>query len=304
MLFAVGGLGFVIQRIGANWDETGPVLRSADPWWLAAALLLAAAGMTAIALPWVDVVRLLGARLGRGDAVVLYYVGEIGKYLPGGVWPVVGRGEMAVRGGMRRSVAYSSVLFSLAVLYLAALLLAAGLLPVVLVSGGSSSTPMLLVLLMPVGLVALHPRVLGAVLALGARLIRRESGVDLPSWPAMIGLVLRYLPAWVLIGSATWAVAKALDAEIGWFEVCFATVLSWSAGFLVAPAPGGVGVREAAFVAVAASLSGGIAAAIALCARVVFMVVDAVGAAAAGLVLGSRRRRRTGQGSAGASDHR
>jgi glycosyltransferase 2 family protein len=291
VLFAAGGLAFVIQRISADWDETGPVLRSADAGWLVVAVTLAASGMIAIALPWSDVVRVLGAGLARGEAVLLYFVGEIGKYLPGGVWPVVGRGEMAVRGGMRRPVAYSSVLFSLAVLYLAALLVAAGLLPIVLVSGGSSSTPVLLVLLVPVGLAVLHPRVLGVVLATAARLVRRELTLELPPWSAMVTLVLRYIPAWLLIGSATWAVARALGADIGWVEVCFATVLSWSAGFLVAPAPGGVGVREAAFVAVAASLPGGIAAAVALCARVVFMVVDAVGAAIATAVIGARRGR-------------
>ncbi len=287
--FAVGGLAFVVQRISATWEETGPVLRTADPAWLAGALVLGAAGMTAIALPWTNVVEVLGARLDRTSAVLLYYVGELGKYLPGGVWPVVGRGEMAVRAGLRRTVAYSSVLFSLAVLYLAALLLAAGLLPAVLVSGGSSSTPVLLVVLVPVGLLSLHPRILGWVITTGARLTKREVIIELPSWGAMITLVLRYLPAWILIGSATWAVGRALDADIGWTEVCFATVLSWSAGFLVAPAPGGVGIREAAFVAAAGTLPSGIAAAIAICARLVFMIVDTAGAALCGVLLGARK---------------
>lgn len=293
VLFAVGGLAFVGQRIGATWDETGPVLRSANAAWLVAAVVLAAAGMTAIALPWTDVLRVVGADLDRSSAVLLYFVGEIGKYLPGGVWPVVGRGELAVRSGVRRTVAYSSVLFSLAALYLAALLLGAGLFPVVLVGGGSSSTPVLLVLLVPVGLLALHPRILGSVLRGAGRLTKRDLTIDLPSWREMVALVLRYAPAWLLIGSATWAVARALDADIGWAEVCFATVLSWSAGFLVAPAPGGVGIREAAFVAVAASLPSGIAAAVAICARLVFMIVDTVGAALAGTALGARRRTTT-----------
>ncbi|WP_436793012.1 lysylphosphatidylglycerol synthase domain-containing protein [Actinospongicola halichondriae] len=290
VVFAVGGLAFVVQRIGSTWDETGPVLRDADPGWLLAALVLAAAGMTAIALPWVSVVRALGGSLTVSTAVLTYYVGEIGKYLPGGVWPVVGRGELAVRSGMRRTIAYTSVLFSLAVLYLAALLTAAGLFPIVLATGGTSSKPVLLVLLVPLGLALLHPSVLGPFIGLVGRLAKREIAVDLPSWGVMVGLVLRYVPAWLLIGSATWAVTRALSADVSWLEICLATVLSWSAGFLVAPAPGGVGIREAAFVAVAASMSGGIAAAAALCARLIFMLVDAAGAALCGVVLGARRR--------------
>ena len=202
------------------------------------------------------------------------------------------RGELAVRNGIRRTVAYTSVLFSLAVLYLAALLSAAGLFPVVLATGGTSSTPVLLVLLVPLGLVFLHPAVLGPLVQLAGRVAKRDVSLDLPRWGVMVGLVLRYLPAWLLIGSATWAVTRALSADVSWVEICLATVLSWSAGFLVAPAPGGVGIREAAFVAVAASMPGGVAAAAALCARLVFMFVDAVGAAVAGAVLGAGGRRR------------
>ena len=288
--FAAGGLAFVIQRIWSTWDETGPVLRDADLGWLVVAFLLAAAGMTAIAVPWVAVVRALGGFLPLPTAVLTYYVGEIGKYLPGGVWPVVGRGELAVRTGMRRTIAYTSVLFSLAVLYLAALLTAAGLFPIVLATGGASSKPVLLVLLVPLGLVALHPAVLGPLVQLAGRVTKREIALDLPSWGVMVALVLRYIPAWLLIGSATWAVTRALSADVSWVEICLATVLSWSAGFLVAPAPGGVGIREAAFVAVAASMSGGVAAAAALCARLVFMIVDAAGAALCAVLLGSRRR--------------
>ncbi|MDZ7675209.1 MAG: lysylphosphatidylglycerol synthase transmembrane domain-containing protein [Acidimicrobiales bacterium] len=290
LAFAAGGLAFVLQRIGETWDETGPLLRNADPGWLTGALVVAALGMTAIAVPWVRVVDVMGGRLTPRRAIVLYYVGEIGKYLPGGIWPVVGRGELAARTGMRRTVAYSSVLFSLAALYLAALLLAAGLLPFVLASGGSSPAPALLLLLVPLGLALLHPTVLGAILSVVQRVTRRELDLELQPWPTMVGLVVIYVPAWLLIGTATWAVTEALSSPVGWVEICFATTLSWSAGFLVAPAPGGVGIREAVFVAVAASLTSGVAAAVALCARLLFMVVDAVGAAVCSLLLGTPRR--------------
>jgi len=52
-------------------------------------------------------------------------------------------------------------------------------------------------------------------------------------------------------------------------------------------------VREAAFVAAAGSLDPGIAAATALAARVIFVVVDALGAALGGLAL--RRTARSAQ---------
>jgi glycosyltransferase 2 family protein len=68
-------------------------------------------------------------------------------------------------------------------------------------------------------------------------------------------------------------------------------VLSWIVGFVLVPVPGGVGVREAAFVAAAGSLDPGIAAATAVAARALFVLVDALGAA-----LGALALRRAGEG--------
>ena len=67
--------------------------------------------------------------------------------------------------------------------------------------------------------------------------------------------------------------------------------LPWVVGFVLVPVPGGVGVREATFVAAAGSLDPGIAAATAVVARAVFVVVDVVGALLGALALRVARRR-------------
>jgi uncharacterized membrane protein YbhN (UPF0104 family) len=65
--------------------------------------------------------------------------------------------------------------------------------------------------------------------------------------------------------------------------VALAAVVSWIIGF-VTPAPGGLGVREAVFVALA-GVAAGPAAAAAILARVLFVLVDGVGAGSGWLVL-------------------
>ena len=59
--------------------------------------------------------------------------------------------------------------------------------------------------------------------------------------------------------------------------------MSWIIGFIT-PAPGGIGVREAVFVAIA-GVAAGPAAAAAILARVLFVLVDGSGAGAGWLVL-------------------
>jgi uncharacterized membrane protein YbhN (UPF0104 family) len=237
---ALACAGFVGARLHRDWPEARHALSSMAPGWLALAVVLATTGMVAIALGWRAVLAELGHPQPTGRVVAWYFAGEIGKYVPGTVWPIVGRAELATRGGMPRREAYRSVFASLALLYLACAFVAAWRWPI-----------------------AYLPLVAGTIVA--ARWLP-------------VRLALRYLPAWGMIGLATWTVARALDPHAPLVGVLVAAAGSWLAGFLALPVPGGVGVREAAFVALAPSMDPGVAATTALAARMAFVLVDSVGA--------------------------
>ena len=261
---------FVGQRLADEWDAAQDSLRSAEPGWLLAAVVLAALAMTSIALGWKRVLGALGAPIGTAASIAWYYVGEIGKYLPGTLWPVVGRAELATRGGVPRRIAYQSAALSLLLLYLAAA-----------VVGGAVAEPWVVVPFVVASVVVLHPKVAGFAI----RLARLD--LAMPPLRSSLALVAGYVPTWLLVGTATWAVARSLDPGAGWVDVVPAAAASWLVGFLAVPVPGGVGVREAVFLAAASSLAPGVAAATAVVARLIFVAVDAAGAA----VLAPRARR-------------
>ncbi len=97
-----------------GWDRVGDRVAGASLPLLVAALAAAAAAMVVVAAGWPQVLRSLDAEVDTGAALRWYFVGELGKYVPGLVWPVVGRAELAVRrGGIDRRTAYRSVVASL-----------------------------------------------------------------------------------------------------------------------------------------------------------------------------------------------
>ncbi len=280
LVIGLAACAFVVRTLSSEWGRVADALADASLRWLAVGLVLAALAMTSIGWAWTDVLRLLGARVDRARVVAWYYVGELGKYLPGAVWPLVGRGELARRGAVGRSVAYASVALSLGALYLAATFVALVALPFSLAGGGELGAEAALLGLLPLGLVALHPRVLRPVLALARRVGRRDIPVEIPSWSASVVVVGRYLPTWLLVGGATCAVARAVVPDPSLSRVVFAAVLSWIAGFAAVPVPAGAGVRETVFIA-ASGLDPEIAATVAVATRVLFIVVDGTGAALA-----------------------
>lgn len=274
------GLGFVVVRLASDWPAVTDSLGDADWWLLVYALLVGLVGMTIIGLNWRVILRDLGASTGSVRSNLhQYFVGQLGKYVPGGIWPVVGRAEMAHRGGTNRAAAYAGTLLSLAATYLAALLTAALFAASALVRGERIGWWGWLLLVVPVGLMALHPRVLTWGVQLMSRLAGREISLQVPTWSKSVWMVSRHIPAWLAISFATFLVSAALEGGATFDQVGVATCVSWFLGFVVIGLPGGIGVREAVFVSLIGSAVGdSVGATVALLARIVFIAVDLVGA--------------------------
>jgi uncharacterized membrane protein YbhN (UPF0104 family) len=102
--------------------------------------------------------------------------------------------------------------------------------------------------------------------------------MPVPPWRDTVAVVARYVPAWVLVATSTWLVARSIDPDAPIARVAFAAVLSWIAGFAAVPVPAGAGVREAVFIA-ASGLDPGLGATVAVATRVLFILADAGGAA-------------------------
>lgn len=295
-LLALVAVGFLVRQVVDSWAEVSAALETAEYGWLVVAFLLAVLGMTAIAFGWWRTLLALGGPAGLGTTIARYYVGEIGKYLPGSLWPLIGRGELAAGAGVRRPIAYSSVAVSLIALYLAAGLFVVATLPFL----AGDQVPLWPLLAVPIGIALLASPVLDRARDLAERVLKRPIEVVFPRHTTRARLVAVYLPSWLLIGLATWAVARALVPDVPVAPTVAAAVLSWLAGFVAVPVPGGVGVREAVFVAAAPpDLPTGIAAAIALAARLLFVAVDAGGWAVGTAVVAAERRPADEQPAAG-----
>ncbi len=278
---AVGVLGlfFVGRLVWTQRSELAATIDRAEPGWLIVALVVGICGLTVIGWSWQALVLHLGGRLGFASALRGYFVGQLGKYVPGGVWAVVGRGEWARRDGVTGPVAYASTILSMVTAYVAGSLMAGMALLMVGELPSSSTGRWIIagvVLLGPLGLLGLHPRILEWLASWARRLSGRQLALQVLPWHVTAAIVGRQLLAWLGIGTATWLVSIGLGAQLGFQQVLLATCVSWVAGFLFLPVPGGIGIREAAFVAVLGPDP--VVATVALVARLVFVLADVAGA--------------------------
>lgn len=279
------GLAFVGRLVWTQRAELAETLGRAELAWLLPALVIGVLGLSTIGWSWQGLVLRMGGRIGLASALRAYFVGQLGKYVPGGIWAVVGRGEWARRSGVSGSSAYASTLLSMGTAYVAGALVAALAMLAQLDDAAGLARGWLVlgvVALAPIGLVALHPRLFAGLATVARRLSRGRVEVPVLPWGESAVIVARQLPAWVGIGGATWLLSVGLGADLGFMRVLLATCVSWVAGFLFVPVPGGIGIREAAFVGVLGQDP--VVATVALAARLLFILVDVTGAACASLV--------------------
>ena len=288
MVIAVLAVALCAWTLAREWHDIRTALGDAQPGWLLLALLAAAGGMTGLGLLWWRCLQVFGAPARRRDAVAWYFGGELGKYVPGGVWPVLGRGELAARAGISRATGYVTTLICYAAMCVAAAVVCGVLAPFVALDGAGLSWGWLMLALIPLGLGALHPAALGRLLALGAKLTRGRVQLEPRPWRTMLGLTGWSIATWLLVGATSVCVTEALGYSQQPARVAFAAVAAWIIGFLAIPVPAGAGLRELVFLA-ASGLDSGPAVAVAAIARLLFIAVDGGGG-----LLGLWAVRRTG----------
>ncbi len=282
----------VTLLVVAVWGQREEFLEAAArlSWQtLLGAFLLGCVALCFNAAAWSAAMRGVGAPLPVAWAARVFFVSQIGKYVPGSVWPVVTQVEMTRRRGISRSASSTGSLVAMAVGVVTSACVAAAIL--VTATPDGARTYWYLLALIPVGLVVLSPPVLSRVLGLVARVTRRSYTAPTISWRGLAGAVAWSLAMWCAFGAHAWLILRGLAATSG--EAAPGIVLStgafafaWLVGFLVFLAPAGVGAREAALVlAFAGTVEPADALVLAIVSRVLLTLVDAL-AALLGILMG------------------
>jgi len=275
LIIGLAGMAFLLRTMWTHRDEMKDSFSQLTWSSLLGAVFFAFMSMSYFGWMWGRLLLRRGYKVPRAQLVSWYYTGQLGKYVPGGVWAVVGRAEMAVRGGVPRADAYSVTGLSMFTTYSAAALCAA------LGSLLSWERPiigaaLLLALVFGLSVYAIAPlrqRLMG--------LLRKvTSGTNELTAPKdMLALTIVQVPAWIMISLSTTITAHAFGAEVGVLHMFYVSSLSWLIGFLVIGAPGGLGVRESIFTGLlSASVGTSTALSLAVASRMIFVSVDFLGA--------------------------
>ncbi|MER7007709.1 lysylphosphatidylglycerol synthase domain-containing protein [Dactylosporangium sp. NPDC000555] len=250
----------------------------------------AVAGLLATMQVWRVVLAGLGSGLPPVAAAKVFFVGQLGKYVPGSVWPILAQMELARAHRVPRHRTGTAALLTMVVSLGAGLLTAAATLPAAM--AGADRRYLWLLAAVPVVALMLHPACLRAALTVALRVTRRPPPDRPLPGRAVLAATGWAVGSWLLFGLHIWLLVVPLTrhpgpaaaVSVGGFA------LAWCLGFLLVVAPAGAGARDVVLIALLATqLDTGEAAAVALLSRAVMTVADLV--LAGGAATAARRRR-------------
>jgi uncharacterized membrane protein YbhN (UPF0104 family) len=247
-LFTLAVLWFGGRSLVGQWDAVQSLRAGLSTQWSLVLLASAIVGVSYVVLiqTWRLTVSAWGETLGFATAARIWFVSNLGRYLPGKVWQIGAMGVMAQEAGVSSVAAIGSALV-VSLVHLIIGFAVVGLtgrdLFLSIVPPGTPLTP---VLTLAVVLVLLAPRLLPMAAMGASKVLRRPFSLpQLPAraiWVAVAGSAI----AWVLFGLAFHLLGIGLlrhptgDAS----DAIAVFTLSYLAGFLALIAPGGIGVRE------------------------------------------------------------
>ncbi len=252
-VFVYGG-----EKVAGAWDDTrahgGSEIFARIRWsYLAAATGVVLLTYLLLIQLWRHILRSWGERLGVVDAMAIWSISSLGRYVPGRVWQIAAMMALSKRRGVSPAAATGSALLN------TLLNIGAGLVVALALAGstldrlrpGASGVGVVAIGLAVLGMLML-PWLLPTMVRLASRVLKRDIAEPRMSLAAIWSTAGGNVVAWLLYGVAfhLFAVGVLGDAAAGATSSYVAVYTgSYVVGYLTIFTPGGLGAREVMMVA-------------------------------------------------------
>jgi len=243
-VFVLLAITLLTTAVANQWDEFVEAALRLSP----SAILLSAAagllGLITIMMAWRSALAATSHWLPVPDTAYSYFLTQLGKYLPGAVWPIIAQMEMLRRHGVSR---YQSALGSiLAIICNICTAVAVGVIAI-LATQQSILDYWWLIGIAVTGTAFMLPPVLRFLLKFASRTNHRLAPLaDIKlQGKHLFSAIIWDTASWILFGIHFWFLASdLLEAQQLVLLSIGAYAIAWAAGFVVIFAPAGIGVRE------------------------------------------------------------
>lgn len=293
VLFRIAKYGLAIaavvlagQHLVVHWEKVVEFDWQLRPGWLLLSIAMHFVTLWLFAFVWCRLIQGFGYQVSASHGFKIAYITNLGRYLPGKIWPVFGMAYFAKRLGIPEQVSVTSWVVALVLALSSAFSVSAiGLLiqPGILQAdvqrtiGAGVLIGGILLVAASVALVFVPGHTLAALNVI-LRVFRRKQLNFRLSGRVAIEVAIGYAVCWMAYGLSFWLFVKAIAGagSVELIPMMIAFVIAYQLGYLAVFSPGGVGVRELVLIGLLTPYVGPAAAGIAVAARLWNAIVEIV----------------------------
>ncbi len=248
---ALAGAGIAVDNQRTAF--TG-ALRQIGAWPMVVSFVCGVLGVAVTFGMWREVLQGLGVNIPWKSGARMFFTSQLGKYVPGSVWPALMQMEAGKKWGASRRTMLAGNLITILMNACTGLIVAGVLLPVYDRSAFTHYWWAMLAL--PFLLVLLHPRAIPGLLDRAFALVHRPPVGNRLDPSSVLRASLWSLASWLGLGSQIGVLCLAVgSSEASHFVLSIgAMALAYSLGVLFVPAPAGAGIRDVALLLVLGSV--------------------------------------------------
>lgn len=243
-LIIIASLAFMAYFLISQWRSIPETDITINPWLLAFSIFCLLILFLLDAYGWHLILKSLNQTISSRTSIRIWILSSVTRYLPGGIWPYIGRATMAKKAGIEYST--SSISLYIETLLLASSSLAVGL-PALLGTASIPVSPYIALLSLILFGLAMHPKVIMLLGYLPGKIGKAFSSLKLPSIRHILALYIYYVVFWILFGAVFVCFVLSIISVPNeyWIQVGGSIALGFAVGFIAVFFPGGIGIREA-----------------------------------------------------------
>jgi uncharacterized membrane protein YbhN (UPF0104 family) len=237
--------GFMFRSLYLDWEQIVTYNWDFDYLSLAFAFSLMLSATALYAFLWKLILERLGTSLTYGKSYRIFFLSQLGRYIPGKIWSILGLVYLSQQEGVSTVISGASVILQLLLQIVSGVIAFALALP--FWSEVESLTGVAIVVgVLGLCLALLHPTLVTRGVNLGLRLTgQAEMELDW-SYSYLLGQLALWVGFWLLNGVAYHFLIRSIDSSPLPNFIVLAGIfsLAWVVGFLSLVTPSGLGVME------------------------------------------------------------
>lgn len=279
---------FLYRQVAHHWQEIKEYEWQIRWGWLVLSVIVSIGTFFILSSIWRRIIAGFGHQLTVTKAFRIFYLSDLGRYIPGKIWPLLGVLYLSQKEGVPPERAGASFvlvqLFAIPASFLV-FVLASLVEPKVLVDQvailGDRLVYLIAAVMIAISLViVLRPQKVFAVGNIILRKLKRPQAMFIIDKKVALTIFLGYCIAWSCYGVAFWLFSRAVTDGVGFSLVAAIGVFNaaYQIGYLTLFAPGGFGPRELVMGVMLAPFLGPIAPAVAIVARLWAVLIEGLAA--------------------------